>query len=341
MNTIIDASGVGIGGIRLFLEGVVKNWPPNEDLLVVGVERGYASHLQKNKKSSLRVIEVSKNRVIGICQTALAINQNRSKNSRILAMSPSICSLIYGDNSTLMVHDFMFIDKPEFVSKSIRIYRRISYNISIRKCKKLIFVSETTKNRFYDLWPRSSKMNSVISPTCDLSIDLQPIQYLQKALKVGCKIVVVPAHSANKGMCFVEKSLSILDTSLLVVFLTGLKIPLPDDKYMHQSNILKLGWLSDNEYSWLLNNASCLVFLSEYEGFGIPIIEAKQVGLPVVISNDPALIETSNSYAVIVDPFSPRDVSNAINTAVKVGKRIPVKPEKDWHQVAAEIEQFL
>jgi len=341
MKTIIDASGVGIGGIGLFLEGVVNNWPSNDDLLIVGVGSGQTTHFQKNKKSSLKVITVSKNRFIGIGQTALAIYQNRSENSRILAMSPSICSLFYGNRSTVIVHDFMFIDKPEFVPKSIRIYRRISYNISIRKSKKIIFVSQTTKNRFHHIWPHSVKENSIISPTCGLVAKLQPIPYLQKALHAGRKIVVVPAHSPNKGMSFVNKALPLLDENLLVVFLTGLKTFLPEDQYEPERNVLELGWLSDAEYSWLLNNASCLVFLSEYEGFGIPIIEAKQVGLPVVISKEAALIETSNGYAIIADQFDPLDVSKAIIEAVDNGKRVPVKPSKDWLQVAVEIERFL
>ena len=49
--------------------------------------------------------------------------------------------------------------------------------------------------------------------------------------------------------------------------------------------------------------ASLLVWLSIYEGFGLPIVEAQAAGVPVVCSNVTSLPEVAGDAAVLVDPM--------------------------------------
>jgi glycosyltransferase involved in cell wall biosynthesis len=61
-----------------------------------------------------------------------------------------------------------------------------------------------------------------------------------------------------------------------------------------------LGRVSDSRRASLLKGATALVYPSVYEGFGLPPLEAMQVGVPVVSTNDPAISEVTADAAVLV-----------------------------------------
>jgi glycosyltransferase involved in cell wall biosynthesis len=69
------------------------------------------------------------------------------------------------------------------------------------------------------------------------------------------------------------------------------------------------GYLDDETLRAVLSHAEMLVFPSFYEGFGLPILEAMEVGVPVVCSNRASLPEVAGEAAVFFDPFSVEDMA--------------------------------
>jgi glycosyltransferase involved in cell wall biosynthesis len=63
----------------------------------------------------------------------------------------------------------------------------------------------------------------------------------------------------------------------------------------------------------LYRNARAFIFPSLYEGFGIPPIEAMSYGVPVIISDAAALMETSGGAALVFDKTSPEDLAAKIS----------------------------
>jgi len=53
------------------------------------------------------------------------------------------------------------------------------------------------------------------------------------------------------------------------------------------------GVVSETELMTLYSGAVALLYPSCYEGFGLPVLEAMQCGTPVIVSEDPALVETA------------------------------------------------
>jgi glycosyltransferase involved in cell wall biosynthesis len=78
------------------------------------------------------------------------------------------------------------------------------------------------------------------------------------------------------------------------------------------SNIKLLGIVPDRDLPRLLRCASSLLFLSYYEGFGIPAIEAMVVGTPVVASNRASLPEVVDTAGEIVNPEDSASVADAL-----------------------------
>jgi glycosyltransferase involved in cell wall biosynthesis len=61
------------------------------------------------------------------------------------------------------------------------------------------------------------------------------------------------------------------------------------------SSLKNIDVKNDQELASLIINAQAVVIPSLYEGFGLPVLESHAQGTPVVISNDPALVELSSS----------------------------------------------
>jgi glycosyltransferase involved in cell wall biosynthesis len=60
------------------------------------------------------------------------------------------------------------------------------------------------------------------------------------------------------------------------------------------------GYVETGRLVELYRGASCLIQASRYEGFGLPVIEAMACGAPVVVVDEPALVEVAGDAAVVV-----------------------------------------
>jgi len=70
----------------------------------------------------------------------------------------------------------------------------------------------------------------------------------------------------------------------------------------HPGQILRLGYVADEDLPSLYNLASLFLFASLYEGFGLPALEAMSCGCPVLSSNVTSLPAVCGDAALLVDP---------------------------------------
>ncbi len=77
-----------------------------------------------------------------------------------------------------------------------------------------------------------------------------------------------------------------------------------------------VGYISDVEKTALLQGARTFAFPSLYEGFGLPVLEAQQAGIPVVCSNTSSLPEVAGNAALMVDPHNHNDIAEALLLAM-------------------------
>ena len=83
-----------------------------------------------------------------------------------------------------------------------------------------------------------------------------------------------------------------------------------------ENEIIFPGFVLDEELPAFYNMASCLVFPSLYEGFGIPVIEAQASGCPVITSKTGCAPEVSGGAAVLADPYNYKEISDGIYRSI-------------------------
>ncbi len=73
-----------------------------------------------------------------------------------------------------------------------------------------------------------------------------------------------------------------------------------------------LGYVPDRDLPVLLWGAHLFVFPSLFEGFGLPVLEAQQMGVPVMCANNSALPEVAGDAAILVDPLDVEALAQAM-----------------------------
>lgn len=105
-----------------------------------------------------------------------------------------------------------------------------------------------------------------------------------------------------------------------------------------------LGYVSNQELGALYRNASVFAYPSLYEGFGLPVLEAQQFGVPVVTSNVSSLPEAAGEGALLIDPKNPKSISRALQRVLedkelhqKLSKKARSHAQKfSWEKAARE-----
>jgi glycosyltransferase involved in cell wall biosynthesis len=85
---------------------------------------------------------------------------------------------------------------------------------------------------------------------------------------------------------------------------------------LHISDRTICKFVSDEELVELYSKALAFVFPSQYEGFGIPVLEAFASQCPAVISNASSLPEVGGDAAVYFDPYSIDDIRNQVERVI-------------------------
>lgn len=246
-----------------------------------------------------------------------------------LLWSPSNTGPLGVTRQVLTVHDLAVIDHPEFFNRRYAAWYRFLLPRLVHRVRRIIAVSQFTKQRLIEVFGVPEKRITVIWNGIDERFCPRPEEQISAAIEKLC----IPSHRYLVALGSLEprKNLKRLlqawstivsglpnDVWLVLAGAQGKTIvfdglplhPLPQRVHL-------TGHVSDELLPALYAGAIAAPYVSLYEGFGLPALEAMACGTPVLTSNCTALPEVVGDAALMVDPYDLETISEELNRIIK------------------------
>jgi glycosyltransferase involved in cell wall biosynthesis len=153
----------------------------------------------------------------------------------------------------------------------------------------------------------------------------------------GRRVVLsVGAKRPHKNQMLLVRALPLLDDDVVLV-LAGNEEPYDDDLRTEASaigvagRVRFTGYVSDEDLEGLWRLCECMAFPTLGEGFGLPLVEAFQRGVPAAVSDIPVLREVGGEAALYFDPHDPADAARVVLEASGNQRLIDAGPERAAH----------
>lgn len=224
--------------------------------------------------------------------------------------------------SVISIMDLGFLHWPNQFTKKDFFQLKYMTRLSIKRAKKIIAISEFTKQDIVNTYGIKPEKIVVAYP----GVNQTKNKKLKAKNKYGKYILFLGTLKPSKNINGLIEAFKLLDEKDLKLIITGKKGWLYQQIFEKvkeldlEEKVIFTGFVSDQEAEKLLKNAEVFVLPSFWEGFGIPAVEAMAVGIPVVASNAGSLPEILGNAAVIVDPNKPEDIAAGIKKAINDAK---------------------
>ncbi len=219
----------------------------------------------------------------------------------------------------ITVHDVVVALKEDYTSEKFKKQQSPKLVKALKKCDKIIAVSEFTKNELIKYFSVNPDKISVVHHGVDFNLfkpGSRSRDFIQKYNLPERYLLFVGNIEKRKNLFNIIKSFEKInkkDKDLHLV-LTGKNGYGGEEirKCIQESpcvrNIIELDYIAPNQLPQFYWNAELFFFPSYYEGFGMPILEALACGCPVITSNTSSIPEASEEAVLYVDPFNVDDI---------------------------------
>ncbi len=210
------------------------------------------------------------------------------------------------------VHDLSFLLFPEGFRGWNRTYLRLMTGLSVRRARRVIAVSESTRQDLVRLYGLAPDRVDVVHNGVDAAFrPLPPGEVAAFRSKRGLPeqfLLTVGTLEPRKNLVRLVEAYSRLPRPRIPLLLVGGKGWLYDEILNRiedldlADEVCFVGYVTAEELPCWYNAAEALVYPSLYEGFGLPALEAMACGTPVVTSSTSSLPEVVGQAGVLVEP---------------------------------------
>jgi len=271
---------------------------------------------------------------------------------RVLFVPSHTLPLIHPRRSAVMIHDVAFVHFPHSYSTFQYWYLHFSIWFACRFARKILTCSRATADdlqRIYHISPHKiaviyhgsgafpHKSDSLPPHTAhtdshhppsgaelvDSGAELHCSPYIEKLAALGCRkpfYLFLGRIEEKKNLIRIIQAYARtlragVDVDLVLAGGLGHRGKDVLDTIAElglQNRVFLLGYVDDDFARFLRLKATVLLFTSLYEGFGFPILEAFTASTPVISSLTSSMPEIAGSAALLVDPTSVTDISDAM-----------------------------
>ena len=248
--------------------------------------------------------------------------------------APLFCSVPL----VLTLHDIIFLERQRGSNASLyqklgRIYRRLVVPPVLKKCKKIITVSNFERKRI--LSSLNLPQDKVVSVYNGFSPAFRQMEareceaVRQKYITQDGFIFFLGNTDPKKNTVNTFKAYSLylkeskIRRPLLVADYSPARAKTSAEEAQCPEILLNMilpGYIPNTDLPYIYNSAFAFLYTSLRESFGIPLLEAMACGTPVVSSNTSAIPEVAGNGALLVDPTDPRQIAAALLSLERDGQ---------------------
>jgi glycosyltransferase involved in cell wall biosynthesis len=237
----------------------------------------------------------------------------------------AMCSQRTGIPQLLVIHDLNFIHYPDDLPEIISRYWRVNTPKFVAQANRIVTVSEFSKSDIMKQYNVADDKVDVVHNGVNTTygpLDVHSQRLVREKWSDGAPyFLFVSSIHPRKNL---QRLLPAFDrfrlacdekVKLLVVgkrFWLNEELDRVYTEMMHRDDVIFTDRLEADQLREVVASALGSVYVSYFEGFGIPIIEAFQSGVPVITSSVTSMPEVAGNAALLVNPFSVEEIASAM-----------------------------
>lgn len=235
------------------------------------------------------------------------------------------CSLHTQVPTLMVVHDLAFEHYPEQIPALVMRYYTHFVPRYIRHARRIAAVSNYTRQDIHNLYHTPLDKidvvyNGINEQYCPLSAAEQT--QIRQHYTQGCPyFLFVGAIHPRKNLANILRAFDLFkqqSDNRVKMVIAGRKAWQSTEAFevyeamQYKEEVLFLGHLEVGELAKIIASALALTYISFFEGFGIPIIEAFACDIPVLTANVSSMPEVAGDAALFLDPTQPNEIAAAL-----------------------------
>lgn len=220
--------------------------------------------------------------------------------------------------TVLTIHDLGLHTHPEFFSGSFSRLVKRHINDVLRRNGRIIVPSKTVADECLTVLGRADVEVVPEGASRPVAAPNNPSSAVQSVVEAGPFFLVVGSINPRKNIdrtldAFLSSRAHALGAQLVVVGGAGWDCESTVSRLQTTAGVVWLADVSDDDLWCLYARAVALLFVSLYEGFGLPAVEAMAAGCPVIASAGTAVGEAVDDAGIRVDPLRREAIRAAID----------------------------
>ena len=228
-----------------------------------------------------------------------------------------------GIPSVVTINDLIFYRYPQYYPYFDRKIYELKVHYASKHANKIIAVSEQTKSDLINFFNVEESRIEVIYQNCDPIFRSEVTEHEKTRIRHTYKLpeeflLNVGTIETRKNSLLIVKALKKLKDTIHLVII-GKETPYAQVvKDFITNNNLKsrvhfLKNVSFHDLPGIYQQASIFIYPSEFEGFGIPVVEALSSGIPVIAAKGSCLEEAGGKNSIYVDANNSEELADQIN----------------------------
>jgi glycosyltransferase involved in cell wall biosynthesis len=236
----------------------------------------------------------------------------------VLATNSFLMAAVAGSKSVAMVHDLFGVDR-RFGAPAGALGERATLPLAARRGARFVCSTRATRDELVTRFPELAGRSAVVPLGVDarfagaVASDVPRRYGLERGYVLAVGTVEPRKNLPRLVRAFLGLPRGVRSGHRLAIAgAAGWSDTETEQLAARHGDVVRLGFVPDDDLAALYAGAAAFAFPSLGEGFGLPVLEAMAAGTAVVTSNGSALGEVAGDAAKLVDPWSVESIRDGL-----------------------------